>query len=231
VARGWPGQVQSSGGQGAVGAGTAEVQFGARDLWRPRRGRIARVAVTMESADTPPAPSRKPDAAYHGVLNRRPAATVGRTQLVSTIDESCTTRERFSLATHRWASVPSIRKAFYSSRFSPGRFDSRVDLRAGRCASGKARVDAPGRNTTFIQYTLVREAWRNGTESARELSRLPFLDSSGDWRMHIEPVEHGVKVLASMERGPLSEKQVPRPASRATIGTLAALGGRNCARP
>jgi len=119
----------------------------ARDLWRPRRAECAS-GWHMESADTPPAPSPGSQTRrYHGVLIAALQPPWAAPTGLQRSTKSALPRSEFSLAPIAGPALPSIRKAFYSSRIFTEGFDSRVDLRAGRCASGKARVDAPGAKT------------------------------------------------------------------------------------
>ncbi len=137
---------------------------------------------------------------YHGLLVAALQPPVGRTQLVSTIDEIVHyAGEDFSLATDRWASGAVDPKGvllledFHLEGTTPvwtyaladALLEKRIWMRQGE-------------NTTYIQYTVVRSS------SALEMELKAFvnyrgfhsLTHAGDWHMNITPVDRGVKVLA-----------------------------------
>jgi len=137
---------------------------------------------------------------YHGLLVAALQPPVGRTQLVSAIDEIAHyAGEDFSLATHRWASGAVEPKGFllledfrlegstpvWTYALSDALLEKRIWMRQGE-------------NTNVIQYTLQRGS------SALEIDLKAFvnyrdfhsLTHAGDWRMNITPVEHGVQVQA-----------------------------------
>jgi predicted glycogen debranching enzyme len=137
---------------------------------------------------------------YHGLLVAALQPPVGRTFLVSAIDEVVHyIGEDFSLATHRWVSGAVEPKGFllledfhlegsmpvWTYALSDALLEKRVWMRQNE-------------NTTVIQYTLLRG------NSALEMDLKAFvnyrdfhsLTHAGDWRMNITPVEHGVAVQA-----------------------------------
>jgi predicted glycogen debranching enzyme len=137
---------------------------------------------------------------YHGLLVAALQPPVGRTFLVSAIDEVVHyIGENFSLATHRWVSGAVEPKGFllledfhlegsmpvWTYALSDALLEKRVWMRQNE-------------NTTVIQYTLLRG------NSALEMDLKAFvnyrdfhsLTHAGDWRMNITPVEHGVAVQA-----------------------------------
>jgi predicted glycogen debranching enzyme len=137
---------------------------------------------------------------YHGLLVAALQPPVGRTYLVSAIDEVVHyIGEDFSLATHRWVSGAVEPKGFllledfhlegsmpvWTYALSDALLEKRVWMRQNE-------------NTTVIQYTLLRG------NSALEMDLKAFvnyrdfhsLTHAGDWRMNITTVEHGVAVQA-----------------------------------
>ena len=137
---------------------------------------------------------------YHGLLVAALQPPVGRTQLVSTIDEIVHyAGAEFSLATHRWASGAVDPKGFllledfhldgstpvWTYALADALLEKRVWMRQGE-------------NTTYIQYTLLRGSAPLELELKALVNYRDFhsLTQAGDWRMNIAPVEHGVKVLA-----------------------------------
>ena len=137
---------------------------------------------------------------YHGLLVAALQPPLGRTQLVSAIDEIVHfAGADFSLATHRWASGAVDPKGFlllddfhlegstpvWTYALADALLEKRVWMRQGE-------------NTTYIQYTLVRGSAPLELELKALVNYRDFhsLTQAGDWRMNIAPVEHGVKVLA-----------------------------------
>jgi len=125
---------------------------------------------------------------------------VGRTQLVSAIDEIVHYGgEDFSLATHRWASGAVEPKGFllledfhlegttpvWTYALADALLEKRIWMRHGE-------------NTTYIQYTLVRGSGALEMELKALVNYRDFhsLTHAGDWRMKIAPVANGVKVQA-----------------------------------
>ena len=137
---------------------------------------------------------------YHGLLVAALQPPVGRTQLVSAIDEIVHYEGAdFSLATHRWASGAVdpqgllLLEDFHLAGSTPvwtyaladALLEKRVWMRQGE-------------NTIYIQYTLVRGSSALEMELKAQVNYRDFhsLTHAGDWRMNIAPIENGVKVLA-----------------------------------
>jgi predicted glycogen debranching enzyme len=137
---------------------------------------------------------------YHGLLIAALQPPVGRTQLVSTIDEIVHySGADFSLATHRWAGGAVDPKGFllledfhlegtkpvWTYALADALLEKRVWMRRGE-------------NTTYIQYTLVRGSGAIEMELKALVNYRDFhsLTHAGDWHISIEQVDHGVKVLA-----------------------------------
>jgi predicted glycogen debranching enzyme len=137
---------------------------------------------------------------YHGLLVAALQPPVGRTQLVSAIDEIVHyAGTDFCLATHRWAGGAVDPQGFllledfhlagstpvWTYALADALLEKRVWMRQGE-------------NTTYIQYTLVRGSSALEMELKALVNYRDFhsLTHAGDWRMNIEPVEHGVKVRA-----------------------------------
>ena len=137
---------------------------------------------------------------YHGLLVAALQPPLGRTQLVSAIDEIVHyTGADFSLATHRWGSGAVDPKGFllledfhlegstpvWTYALADALLEKRVWMR--QCE-----------NTTFIQYTLLRGNGALELEMKALVNYRDFhsLTHAGDWRMNIAPVEQGIKVQA-----------------------------------
>ncbi len=137
---------------------------------------------------------------YHGLLVAAQQPPVGRTQLVSSIDEIIHyAGADFSLATHRWASGVVEPRGFllvedfhlegstpvWTYALADALLEKRIWMRAGE-------------NTTYVQYTLVRASSALEMELKALVNYRDFhaLTHAGDWRMNIAPVDRGVKVQA-----------------------------------
>jgi len=137
---------------------------------------------------------------YHGLLIAALHPPVGRTQLVAALDETVHyAGADHALATRRWASDAVDPKGF-------------LELESFRLEGTKpvwtyALADAllekrvwmrQGENTTYAQYTLVRGSGPLEMDLKALVNYRDFHSTthSSDWRMNIEAVEHGVKVLA-----------------------------------
>ncbi len=137
---------------------------------------------------------------YHGLLVAALQPPVGRTQLVSAIDEIVHyAGTDFSLATHRWASgavhprgflfLEDFHLAGSTPVWTYALADALLEKRVWMCQ---------GENTTYIQYTLVRGSSALEMELQALVNYRDFhsLTQAGDWRMNIAPLQSGVKVLA-----------------------------------
>ena len=137
---------------------------------------------------------------YHGLLIAALQPPLGRTQLVSAIDEIVHyAGADFSLATHRWASGVVDPKGFLSLESFHLEGTEPVWTYALADALLEKRVwMRQGENTTFIQYTLARGSSAIEMELTVLVNYRDFhsLTRAGDWRMKIEPVPGGVKVAA-----------------------------------
>ncbi|HYT22861.1 MAG TPA: amylo-alpha-1,6-glucosidase [Candidatus Polarisedimenticolia bacterium] len=137
---------------------------------------------------------------YHGLLVAALQPPLGRTQLVSTIDEIAHYAEAdFSLAAHRWASGTVDPKGFL--------FLEDFHLEGSTPVWTYALADAllekrvwmrQGKNTTYIQYTFLRGGGPLELEIKALVNYRDFhsLTHAGDWHMNISPAEHGIKVQA-----------------------------------
>ena len=137
---------------------------------------------------------------YHGLLMAALQPPVGRTQLVACMDEIARYGgTEFALATHRWASGAVEPKGFqYIEKFC-----LEGTTQAWTYVLGEARLEKrvwmrQDANTTYVQYTLVQGNAPLGMELKAMVNYRDFhaATHAGDWRMRVEPVEHGVKVVA-----------------------------------
>jgi predicted glycogen debranching enzyme len=137
---------------------------------------------------------------YHGLLVAALQPPVGRTQLVSAIDEIVHyDGADFPLATHRWASGAVDPQGFLLLEDFHLAGSTPVWTYALADALLEKRVWMhQGENTTYIQYTLVRGSSALEMELKVLVNYRDFhsLTHAGDWRMNIAPIDKGVKVLA-----------------------------------
>jgi len=137
---------------------------------------------------------------YHGLLIAALQPPVGRMHLVAGLDElvRCGGSE-FALATHLWASGAVEPQGFqyidrfcldgstpvWTYAFSDARLEKRVWMQQGT-------------NTTYVGYTLLEGSAPVEMELKALVNYRDFHASThaGDWRMRVEPVEHGVRVVA-----------------------------------
>jgi predicted glycogen debranching enzyme len=137
---------------------------------------------------------------YHGLLVAALQPPVGRTQLVSAIDEIVHyAGEDFSLATHRWASGAVDPQGYLFIEDFHLEGSTPVWTYALDDALLEKRVwMRQGENTTYIQYTLARGSSALEMEWKALVNYRDFhsLTHAGEWRMNIAPVENGVRVLA-----------------------------------
>lgn len=137
---------------------------------------------------------------YHGLLLAALQPPVGRTQLVSAIDEIARyAGADFSLATHRWAGGAVDPKGFLLLQDFHLEGTTPVWTYALADALLEKRVwMRQGENSAYIQYTLVRGSGALEMELKAFVNYRDFhyLTHAGDWRMNIAPAEQGVKVVA-----------------------------------
>ena len=137
---------------------------------------------------------------YHGLLIAALQPPVGRTQLVSAIDEiAYYLGTDYSLATHRWSSGAVDPRGFLHLESFHLEGTMPVWTYALADALLEKRVWMPqGQNTTYIQYTLARGSSAMEMELKALVNYRDFhsLTHARDWRVRIEQVEHGVMVLA-----------------------------------
>jgi predicted glycogen debranching enzyme len=137
---------------------------------------------------------------YHGLLVAALQPPVGRTQLVAWLDEIVRSNgAEFALATHRWASGAIEPRGFqYIEGF---RLEGTTPV--WTYGVGDARLEKrvwmqQGSNTTYVQYTMVHGSGSLEMELKTLVNYRDFnaTTHAGDWRMSIEPVAKGVRVLA-----------------------------------
>ena len=137
---------------------------------------------------------------YHGLLIAALKPPLGRTLLVSKLEETVRYADRsYPLATDRWADGTLNPQGYrHIERFQ---LDGTAPVWTLACADALLEKRAwmqHGANTTYVQYSLVR-ASRSLELDIKVLVNYRDYHSSthaGDWRMSVEPVEHGLRVVA-----------------------------------
>jgi len=137
---------------------------------------------------------------YHGLLMAALQPPVGRTELVAWMDEIVRhDGAEFALATHRWASGAVEPKGFQHIE----EFRLVGTTPVWTYALGDARLEKrvfmeQGANTTYVQYTMVQGSGSLEIELKALVNYRDFhaMTHAGDWRMSIEPVQRGLRVVA-----------------------------------
>ena len=147
---------------------------------------------------------------YHGLLLAALQPPVGRTQLVSSFDEIVRyDRADFSLATHRWASGAVDPQGFLFLESFRLEGTTPVWTYALADALLEKRVwMRQGENTTYVQYKLLRGSYDVEVAVKALVNYRDFhsMTHAGNWRMNIEPVQNGVKILAFAGAAPFYVK-------------------------
>ncbi len=137
---------------------------------------------------------------YHGLLIAALRPPVGRTQLVSAIDDIAHyAGADFALATHRWASGAIDPKGFLLLEDFHLEGSAPVWTYAMADALLEKRIwMRQGENTTYIQYTLLRGGGPLELEMKALVNYRDFhsLTHAGDWHMNISSTEQGIRVQA-----------------------------------
>ena len=137
---------------------------------------------------------------YHGLLMASLQPPTDRTLLVAGVDESVRyAGMSFPLATNRWLSGDVSPKGYLNIES--------LHLEGTKPVWRYALTDAllekrvwmkQGENTTFVEYTLTRASSPIEIEGKILVSYRDFhaTTHSDGWQMNIEPVEHGIRVVA-----------------------------------
>jgi predicted glycogen debranching enzyme len=137
---------------------------------------------------------------YHGLLIAALQPPLGRTQLVSSIDETLRYGDaEYLLATHHWASGAIDPSGFrYIQSF---RLEGTIPVWTYALADAlieKRIWMRQGENTTFVQYTLIRGSSSVELQFKTLVNYRDFhsFTHAGDWRMKIDPLSDGLRIIA-----------------------------------
>ena len=137
---------------------------------------------------------------YHGLLLAALHPPVGRTQLVAKLEETANyDGSDHALATNRWASGAIEPKGYLNIES----FRLVGTIPVWRFALADALLEKriwmrQGENTTYVQYSLLRASGPLRLAVKALVNYRDFHSSThaGDWRMQIESVKPGVRVVA-----------------------------------
>jgi len=144
---------------------------------------------------------------YHGLLVAALKPPLGRTLLLTKLDETARYDERlYPLCTNRWANGTVEPQGYRHIE----RFQLEGTIPVWRFACGDALLEKrvwmqPGVNTTYVRYDLCR-ATRPLALTIKALVNYRNHHGNtqaGNWQMKIDPIEHGVLVSAFAGAMPL----------------------------
>ncbi len=159
-----------------------------------------------------------PTRRYHGLLVAALQPPLGRTVLLSELDEMVTYDGRaYLLFSNRWGNG-AVEPAGYHhiERF---RLDGTTPVWSFACADvllEKRVWMQPGANTTYIRYDLRRASAPLALSIKALVNYRDYhtLTRAGDWRMEVQPVAYGLRVTAFEGATPfylLSDRAAARP--------------------
>jgi len=137
---------------------------------------------------------------YHGLLIAALKPPLGRTLLVTKLEDGARyAGQSYPLSTNRWTDGTLDPQGYrHIERF---RLEGTTPVWTFACADAQLEKRVwmqQGANTSYVQYALVR-ASRSLDLELKALVNYRDCHANthaGDWRMNIEPVEHGLRVLA-----------------------------------
>jgi predicted glycogen debranching enzyme len=141
---------------------------------------------------------------YHGLLFAALSPPSARTLLVGGVDEAIRINDQaLELGTHRWLSGAVAPAGYRSLRGF--RLEGTVPIwtyQAGAAQLEKSIWMEHGENTTYVRYRLAESPSPVELELKVLVNYRDFHGSThsgsppNDWRMNVEPVEHGARVVA-----------------------------------
>jgi len=137
---------------------------------------------------------------YHGLLVAALAPPLGRTLLVAGLEETALYHgQEYALSTRRWADGTLNPQGYvYLERF---RLEGNCPVWTFACADARLEKRIfmqAGANTVFVQYSVLSS---NGPVCLNLKAFVNYRDyhavtHAGDWRMQVDRVEHGLRVVA-----------------------------------
>ena len=144
---------------------------------------------------------------YHGLLVAALKPPLGRTLLLSKLDETAGyDGQSYPLFANRWGEG-SVDPHGYR-HLESFRLDGTTpvwNFAAGDALLEKRLWMQPGANTTYVRYTLVRGSGPLRLQVKALVNYRDYHSSTraGNWRMNISPVEHGLRIEAFEGAAPL----------------------------
>jgi predicted glycogen debranching enzyme len=137
---------------------------------------------------------------YHGLLVAALDPPQKRTLLVAKFDELATMGEQtFALGANRWSSGTIDPQGFqYIEQFALEGTTPAWKYAFGGAALEKRIWMQHGANTTYVEYRAAESKAPVELAIKAVVNYRDFhsLTHAGDWRMRVEPVEHGIRVVA-----------------------------------
>ena len=144
---------------------------------------------------------------YHGLLIAALKPPLGRTLLVAKLEDVARYADHnYPLTTNRWSDGTLDPQGYrYIERFH---LDGTSPVWTFACADAllEKRVwMQQGGNTTYVQYSLMRASLPLELELKALVNYRDYHANThaGDWRMNIEPVDHGLRVSAFQDAVPI----------------------------
>src|SRR5262249_41897894 len=137
---------------------------------------------------------------YQGLLIAALKPPLGRTLIVAKLEEAARYADHnYPLSTNQWADGTLDPQGY--RHIEHFRLDGTTPVWTFACADAllEKRVwMEQGANTTYVQYSLVRASRSLDLELKALVNYRDYHANThaGDWRMNIEPVEHGLGVSA-----------------------------------
>jgi predicted glycogen debranching enzyme len=137
---------------------------------------------------------------YHGLLVAALKPPLGRTLLVAKLEETAQyDGEEYALFADRWADGTVNPKGYnHLERF---RLEGTTPVWTFACADARLEKRTwmqAGANTTFVQYSLLSASHPIHFDFKALINYRDYhaTTHAGDWRMNVEPVEHGLRIIA-----------------------------------
>src|SRR5215469_13352867 len=137
---------------------------------------------------------------YHGLLIAALKPPLGRTLLVTKLEDQARYADKsYPLSTNRWTDGTLHPQGYrHIERF---RLEGTTPVWTFACADAQLEKRVwmqQGANTSYVQYSLLRASRSLDLELKALVNYRDYHANThaGDWRMNIEPVEHGLRVLA-----------------------------------
>jgi glycogen debranching enzyme len=137
---------------------------------------------------------------YHGLLVAALKPPLGRTLLVAKLEETAQyDGEEYALFADRWVNGTASPQGYkHLERF---RLDGTTPVWTFACADARLEKRIwmqTGANTTFVQYSLISASRPLHLDLKALINYRDYHGTThgGDWRINVEQVEHGLRIVA-----------------------------------